>query len=462
MSHSFINSHTLKHLHPPINLNQYQYSTPPSSHGYVHLIFTSSSTPSSSPSLPPHASITHNKVQSQPLDHLPPVTVPPMIVYEDVNTLPEVSTVVYEIEHPVIDDEPVVVDDKEVLVVNEAEDIYEVTTSMWQSPVDKVQTEFVFPVREKPLASSRFAGQRKLTAKVNSEGARPLRVSKPKKHGTLESTWKTIIDGRHIPLNRHLKKSDTFENHNQHEPKLDYNAIKKLKTFNDRTGHVDHVVASEKLRKGSLRKEGSPSQDELNRRVEAFIRKFNDEMRLQRQESLQRYMDMMNRDTFENHNQHEPKLDYNAIKKLKTFNDRTGRVDHVVASGKLRKGSLRKEGSPSQDELNRRVEAFIRKFNDEMRIKGRGVTITKAERSRTRGRRSKARNPQNFSRRFIDFQMLFFAHLFPKNVASLGLIIAPGYNNLFFDCDLPESELPVPTNCLPMPAVCARVVLLII
>ncbi|GKE43397.1 CFE protein, partial [Tanacetum coccineum] len=117
--------------------------------------------------------------------------------------------------------------------------------------------------------------------------ARSLRVSKPKKHETLESTWKTITDGRHIPLNRHLKKSDTFENHNQDEPKLEYNVMKNLETFNDRT---DRVLASRKLRK-----EGSPSQNELNRRVEAFIKKFNDEMRLQRQESLQRYMDMMNR-----------------------------------------------------------------------------------------------------------------------------------------------------------------------
>nr|GFB87593.1 hypothetical protein CTI12_AA402100 [Tanacetum cinerariifolium]GFB87644.1 hypothetical protein CTI12_AA402100 [Tanacetum cinerariifolium] len=105
-----------------------------------------------------HHHTNHNKVQSQLLDHLPPVIVPPMIVYEDVNTLPEVSTMVYEVENLIIDDEPVVVDDKEVLVVNEA------TDSTWQSPTEKVQTEFVFPVREKPLAGSRFAGQRKLTA----------------------------------------------------------------------------------------------------------------------------------------------------------------------------------------------------------------------------------------------------------------------------------------------------------
>nr|GEX40553.1 hypothetical protein [Tanacetum cinerariifolium] len=247
-----------------------------------------------------------------------------MIVYEDVNTLSEVSAVVYDVENPIIDDEPVVVDDKEVFVVNEAEDIHEVMRSTWQSPMEKVQTEFVFLVREKPLAGSRFVGQRKFTAKVNPEvcktrtfalgdkphsfftpegkpprrglnprplacGARSLSVSNPKKHETLESTWKKITDGRYIPLNRHLKKSETFENHNQHEPKLDYNEMKKLETFNDR---IDRVLANRKLRK-----EGSPSQDELNRRVEAFIKKFYDDLRLQRQESLQQYMDIMNRDS---------------------------------------------------------------------------------------------------------------------------------------------------------------------
>nr|GEY58838.1 hypothetical protein [Tanacetum cinerariifolium] len=101
----------------------------------------------------------------------PPVTVPPMTVYEDVNMLSKMYTVLYVVENPIIYDEPVVVDDKEVLVVNEAEDIHEVTRSTWQSPVEKVQMEFVFPVREKPLASSRFSGQRKLTTKVNPEVA---------------------------------------------------------------------------------------------------------------------------------------------------------------------------------------------------------------------------------------------------------------------------------------------------
>ncbi|KAF5812046.1 hypothetical protein HanXRQr2_Chr04g0188271 [Helianthus annuus] len=218
----------------------------------------------------------------------------PAVVYETEDRETEGSLVVYEVEPPAIDIETVPVND-----LDEAEDKFVISKA-------KLQSDLSFPVREMPLVSSRFAHQRRLS-KANPEGVKSLRVSKPRKHETLESTWKMITDGRHIPLNRHLRKSDAFENHhhNHHAPPsdaydgeqvADYTVMDKLETSHDRQNH--RVVSSRNQLPpsgGKLRKEGSLSHDELNRRVEAFIKKFNDEMRLQRQESLQRYMDMINR-----------------------------------------------------------------------------------------------------------------------------------------------------------------------
>lgn len=129
---------------------------------------------------------------------------------------------------------------------------------------------------------------------LNFEDGKKLRVTKPGRHETLENTWKTITEGRAMPLTRHMKKSDTWENHGR-QVNVDPSPVKKSETFKDRTNFQLPPVNNSPGSAGKLRKEPSLSQDELNRRVEAFIKKFNDEMRLQRQESLRQYQEMISR-----------------------------------------------------------------------------------------------------------------------------------------------------------------------
>ncbi|GER53906.1 hypothetical protein STAS_31450 [Striga asiatica] len=142
----------------------------------------------------------------------------------------------------------------------------------------------------KPPVSARFGHRR--SVKASPEGVKTvLGVSRPKRQDTLESTWRTITEGRPIPITRHLKKSDTWERDNRLQEKTPPpKTMKKAETFTDRTNSRRSPSS------GKLRREASPSQDELNRRVEAFIKKFNEDMRLQRQESLNQYMEMVNRE----------------------------------------------------------------------------------------------------------------------------------------------------------------------
>lgn len=167
---------------------------------------------------------------------------------------------------------------------------------------EKVSPDFF---SERPPASSRF-GHHRRPAKAKptpAEGGKALRVSKPKKHDTLESTWKAITEGRHMPLTRHLKKSDTWENHDRQIDLLDDDSpplpavVKKSETFHERTNYLPPPPPPPLTTSAKLKKEPSLGQDELNRRVEAFINKFNEEMRLQRQQSMQQFMEMINRAT---------------------------------------------------------------------------------------------------------------------------------------------------------------------
>ncbi|KAG8482129.1 hypothetical protein CXB51_026772 [Gossypium anomalum] len=208
------------------------------------------------------------------------------VVYEQKEIVQEVETTVFEAETNVA-----VVDD------GDGGDVFAISKSEWIPPrrmdSSEIPLDVLFPV-EKPPASSRF-GHRK-PVKANPEGGRALKVAKPKRHETLENTWKMITEGRAMPLTRHLKKSDTFENHGREinvETMADSPLVKKSETFRDRTNY--QLPPSSSPPSGKLRKEPSLSQDELNRRVEAFIKKFNEEMKLQRQESLNQYMEMVNR-----------------------------------------------------------------------------------------------------------------------------------------------------------------------
>ncbi|CAJ2667178.1 unnamed protein product [Trifolium pratense] len=112
---------------------------------------------------------------------------------------------------------------------------------------------------------------------------------------SLEATWKSIMEGQEKTMKPHLQKSDTwtarivkaepFRNNGGFGGDDDDDPVawaqrelKKSETFNDRS---------------SLKREKSMSPEELNKRAEAFIKKFNNQMKLQRLESYQRFMELV-------------------------------------------------------------------------------------------------------------------------------------------------------------------------
>ncbi|KAK4711272.1 hypothetical protein R3W88_005785 [Solanum pinnatisectum] len=231
---------------------------------------------------------------------------------------------------PVLMDEPQVFEVKPVLVNGsvvvmnyEDEDVIDepdaseaiVISKSVVSPLPEIETKNEFlliPATEKPLVSSRF-GNRKPAVKMSPEGVKSLKVSRSKKPETLENTWKMITEGRHVPLTRHMKKSDTFHIHGLHVASVDDDVPEENEnstTFPPQHHHQRHVLKSETFKDRTnyvspsyspspaavkIRKDPSLSSDELNRKVEAFIKKFNEDMKLQRQQSMQQYMEMINR-----------------------------------------------------------------------------------------------------------------------------------------------------------------------
>ncbi|MQM03688.1 hypothetical protein Taro_036474 [Colocasia esculenta] len=177
------------------------------------------------------------------------------------------------------------------------EEEFVISRSSW-TPRRRESAEVPLEV-EKPLVSVRFASRRGV--KASPEG-RALGVAKPKKSETLENTWKAITDGRAMPLTRHLRKSDTWgadggrAREEAAAAAAEKTPVRKSETFKERGVAADSSPSPGGSRSGRLRRDSSLGQDELNRRVEAFIRKFNEEMRLQRQESFKHYMEMIKPD----------------------------------------------------------------------------------------------------------------------------------------------------------------------
>ncbi|KAK7380131.1 hypothetical protein VNO78_32570 [Psophocarpus tetragonolobus] len=112
---------------------------------------------------------------------------------------------------------------------------------------------------------------------------------------TLEATWRAIMEEQGKTMKPQLKKSDTWGARIAKAEPFHRNGVggddddpvawaqkelKKSDTFNDRN---------------SLRREKSMSPEELHRRAEAFIKQFNNQMKLQRLESYQRFREMVNR-----------------------------------------------------------------------------------------------------------------------------------------------------------------------
>ncbi|XP_064957895.1 uncharacterized protein LOC135608783 [Musa acuminata AAA Group] len=199
----------------------------------------------------------------------------------DPSTLPvmnlaEVQAPEYEMK--LAEDEP----RRELSGRAKVEEEFIISTSSWspkrrRGSLAEMPTESSVAAEAKPLLSTRFGHPK--AAEPSADGKA---LGLERRNETLESTWRTITERRARPV----KKSDTWDTRSgvcREEPAA---AMRKSETLIEAAGAASRVRP---------RREASKGQEELNRRVEAFIRKFNQEMRMQRQESLKHQMEMINR-----------------------------------------------------------------------------------------------------------------------------------------------------------------------
>ncbi|PON52738.1 hypothetical protein PanWU01x14_206990 [Parasponia andersonii] len=130
-------------------------------------------------------------------------------------------------------------------------------------------------------------------------GENPMTRTEEEEDGsTLEATWEAIMAGLKLKKSESWDMAPRLARAGGHHDDDDDDQVKmKMK------GEDDPVSwARREMRKSdtfsdrvSLRREKSMSPEELNQRAEAFIKKVNNDIRLQRLESDQRFLDMVNR-----------------------------------------------------------------------------------------------------------------------------------------------------------------------
>ncbi|XP_022841616.1 uncharacterized protein LOC111365358 isoform X2 [Olea europaea var. sylvestris] len=166
-------------------------------------------------------------------------------------------------------------------------------------------TEMVAPPPTTEAKTTLYQGLAETIERAMKE-EKEVQLENNEEEDTMEATWMAITGGgKHKATKEQLKKSETWNMAPRRRAvamavavqSLDpeellpsipasWKELRKSETFND---------AFSIRQRGGLRRDPSMSVDEFNKQVEAFIKKFNASMRLQRQESDQRFKDMINR-----------------------------------------------------------------------------------------------------------------------------------------------------------------------
>ncbi|KFK43417.1 hypothetical protein AALP_AA1G123100 [Arabis alpina] len=160
----------------------------------------------------------------------------------------------------------------------------EISKSLNQDPSPMIEESENLDPAEKPLATA-SSGHRK-PVKASLKGGKSkrkvLKVTKPKRREvtTMENTWKMVTEeGKSTSLTCHHRRSDTV-GVDGGEVQVKERALRKSVTFKDMTNYQKSpsTVTSSPVK---MKKEMSPSREELNRRVEEFIKKCKEERLLE-------------------------------------------------------------------------------------------------------------------------------------------------------------------------------------